>query len=135
VAIAADVDDLTASSGQGAPMSLAPGRVLTILGDEHFTAAGYRKINGSEGRELYWDITNAVDLDDIFDRCGGSSASSVYGGIRTMDHVPRFSAAPSFSIYTAFIDSPVRGEWRQGPNRYNVMVRVRRMIVHTELAA
>lgn len=115
-------------------MSLAPGKVLIIPPDEFFTASGYRKLNGSEGRELYWDITNITDLDDIVDRTGGTSATSILGAIRCEDWIPRSSSAPTYSIYLAFLDQPIRGEFRQGPNRYNLMVRVRRMILSETLS-
>lgn len=123
----------TSIGGLSTPLSLAPARIVEIMPDEVFTASGYRKLLGSEGRELYWDITNAVDWDDLMTRTGGTAASSILGAIQCPEHVSRFSTVPSYGQFLCFLDQPVKGEFRQGPNRYNVMVRARRMVLSVAL--
>src|SRR5262245_17626661 len=125
----------TSQGGLDSVMSLPPDHVRTIPPEEHFTASGYRKLLGSRGIEFLWKLVDAVDWDDICDRTGGSSATSIYGWVRTKDWITRHATTESWSDYRAYIDQPIDGEWYVGDIRYNIMVRCRRLVKVTELVA
>lgn len=134
VAIATTAAALTASSGQGSPMTLAPSGFKRIPQQQVITASGLRKLVGLPGWQLFWQITDAADVDDIMDRTGGSSASSIAGAIRIKDWIPRSSSAETWSVYTCFLDQPVEGEFRVGNLRYNLMVAARQLVLYETLA-
>lgn len=122
------------AGGLATPLSLAPSSIKRIKPDAVVTASGLRKTNGLPGYQFFWQITDPVDLDYIFDRTGGDTDSSVAGFVRVPDWVQRSSSAPTWSDWYAFLDQPLEGEFRQGPNRYNLMVEVRQMVLYQTLA-
>jgi hypothetical protein len=123
----------TSVGGLSTDLPLAPPVVKIIKPVEVVTASGLRKLLGKPGRELLWDIANIADLKAITDRTGGTAASSVPGYIRCEDTIPRSSTVPTYSDWSCWLDQPQEGEFRQGPNRYNVKVTVRRMTLYQQL--
>ncbi len=122
------------AGGRTSVMHLPPTAVKKPPRKEVFTASGYRKLLGSEWRELYWSIADPLDMNDIFSRTGGRAASCILGYLRTKDWVSRASTYESWSDYVCFLDQPEEGDWQIGDLRYNLMVRCRRMVVYQELS-
>jgi hypothetical protein len=123
----------TSAVGLSVDLPIAPPVVRIIKPVEVITASGLRKLLGKEGRELLWNITNITDLKAITDRTGGTAASSIPAFLRCEDTVPRSSTVPTYSDWSGFADQPQEGEFRQGPNRYNVRVTFRRMTLVQQL--
>lgn len=129
-----DITIATSAVGLAVPMLAPPQGIKRISPEQIITASGIRVLNGLGSWELYWKIVDPADTDDIFDRTGGSSASSIAGYIRIQDWVLRSSSVPTYSDYSCFLDQPVEGDFQVGHNRYNLKVAARQLVVVENLA-
>lgn len=124
----------TSLAGLAVPMSLAPATFKRTLPDRVITAARTRVLNGLAGYDLFWTVTHPADFADILSRTGGAGASSIPGYIRIIDWIPRASNQETWSDYSCILDQPIEGEFRQGSNRYNLLVSARELVRAVELA-
>jgi hypothetical protein len=119
VSVATTLNGLTSAFAQ-APAKIRriePRRVLCLDGIE-------REI-GLEGREFEWEILTTQNWHDLAAVCTG-----VAGYVRTADWIDPSApgAADEWGDYSCILQIPTGAESRNGAYRYNIRLRVTRMV-------
>lgn len=115
----------TTLGGLSSPFAQPPSRVSRIEPKRILCLDGVERENGLEGRVFEWEILSVADWHTLSAVCTGVS-----GYVRTQDWIDPSSpgASDGWGDYSCVLQIPTGAEHRNGALRYNVKLRVTRMI-------